>query len=315
MTARLSKLIPIIAGYQSETGSTATDALLTELRELYGDALLATLFYGSCRRSHDHFNGLLDLYLIVDDYANAYPNRRLAWGNRLLPPNVFYHECGNGTRTVRAKYAILSLKDFKRGCSNWFHPYIWGRFCQPTAILDASSEQVRTALTRARAAAVIRFVDAVLPCLPATFTSAELWSRGLDLSYASELRPEKPGQGKKLYLADQDYYNRLTPVAVAAGRFPVSRNPGSETSYTARIPPAYREKARKAWKARSFQGKILSLLRLGKAFTTFHGGPDYIAWKIERHSGITMDPPPGRNHNLSSLGLALWRAWRKQAFR
>ncbi|NPA25398.1 MAG: hypothetical protein GXO34_06195, partial [Deltaproteobacteria bacterium] len=155
----------------------------------------------------------------------------------------------------------------------------------------------------------------VLPCLPATFTSQMLWSLGLDLSYASELRPERPGQGKRLYLADRDYYDRITPVAIGISRFSVSSTPGTEFSFTSKIPSAYRENARKAWKVRSLQGKILSILRLLKAFTTFHGGPDYIAWKIERHSGYAMSPPSGRNHNLLSLGLALWRAWRKQAFR
>ncbi len=39
------------------------------------------------------------------------------------------------------------------------------------------------------------------------------------------------------------------------------------------------------WKLRAILGKILSVLRLMKATTTFVNGVDYIAWKIERHSG------------------------------
>ncbi|NPA24633.1 MAG: hypothetical protein GXO34_02260, partial [Deltaproteobacteria bacterium] len=186
VVTKLDELVSTIATGQTESGSAATEALLAKFRERYGQALRAVLFYGSCRRSQDHFSGLLDLYLIVDTYDNAYQNRWLAWGNRLLPPNVFYLECRVEQQTVRCKYAILTLKDFERGCSKWFHPYIWGRFSQPTVILQSSSERVRTALDQARATATIRLVDAVLPCLPATFTSQMLWSLGLDLSYASE---------------------------------------------------------------------------------------------------------------------------------
>ncbi len=39
------------------------------------------------------------------------------------------------------------------------------------------------------------------------------------------------------------------------------------------------------WPYRRFTGKLWSVARLLKAAFTFTGGADYIAWKIERHSG------------------------------
>ena len=42
------------------------------------------------------------------------------------------------------------------------------------------------------------------------------------------------------------------------------------------------------WKKRRGQGKRLSVLRLIKAAFTFRGGADYLAWKIERHSGVEV---------------------------
>ena len=37
------------------------------------------------------------------------------------------------------------------------------------------------------------------------------------------------------------------------------------------------------------QGKLLHVLRLMKATTTFKGGADYILWKVERHSGVRVE--------------------------
>jgi len=216
----IDQVAEIIAGHQPEASSPATSALLAKLEEVYGTTRLAVLFYGSCLRHHDHFDGLLDLYLIVTSYREAYRGRSLlAAGNHLLPPNVFYLEAEAGGKIVRCKYAVLTLNDFRTGCSRWFHPYIWGRFAQPCALLHCASAEIGQALHRARAAAVVSFCRAVVPCLEPVFTSRELWTTGLALSYASELRPEKPGQGEKLYTTDREYFDRLTPAALAATGF------------------------------------------------------------------------------------------------
>jgi hypothetical protein len=46
--------------------------------------------------------------------------------------------------------------------------------------------------------------------------------------------------------------------------------------------------AAKAWKRFRRRGKALSLLRLAKAATTFAGGADYLACKINRHAGTRI---------------------------
>ena len=53
---------------------------------------------------------MLDFYLIVSDYAEAYGGGWLAPANRLIPPNVFPLE----HRGFAAKYAVLSEADFRR---------------------------------------------------------------------------------------------------------------------------------------------------------------------------------------------------------
>jgi len=70
------------------------------------------------------------------------------------------------------------------------------------------------------------------------------------------------------------------------------------------------------WFVRRLQGKLLSLLRLMKATFTFQGGIDYIAWKLERHTGVAIEVTPKmrRHPLLYSWGL-LWRLYRRKVFR
>ena len=48
--------------------SAALDTLVETLRNRHGDSIAAVLFYGSCLRSGDLLDGIVDLYLIVDNY-------------------------------------------------------------------------------------------------------------------------------------------------------------------------------------------------------------------------------------------------------
>ena len=67
----------------------------------------AVLYYGSTLREARLDGLMLDFYLIVADYAQAFGKRWLATANRLLPPNVFPIEA-NGLAAKYAAYAIYS---------------------------------------------------------------------------------------------------------------------------------------------------------------------------------------------------------------
>jgi hypothetical protein len=53
-----------------------------------------------------------------------------------------------------------------------------------------------------------------------------------------------------------------------------------------------------------------------KGALTFDGGADYVLWKIERHSGVRVDPQ-WRERRLPwlALGAEFLRLYRRQAFR
>jgi hypothetical protein len=52
---------------------------------------------------------------------------------------------------------------------------------------------------------------------------------------------------------------------------------------------------------------------LAKATTTFDGAADYAAWKLHRHTGITLEVTPFRaRHPLLAAPGAAIELWRKR---
>lgn len=290
----------------------AVAALGTALRQRYGAHVLAMLFYGSCRRVHDDAGGIADIYLLVDAPRATGESMLTVFANRILPPNVYYLEIPFDGRTARAKYAVLTLAQFERGTAHWFHSYLWGRFAQPCGLLHAADAAAKQRVTQAIVRAVTTFTRHALPRLPAQFDAETLWTRGLLLSYAAELRSETPDKIRALYAQSATDFDALTRAVAAecgweglpAGQY---RNPATRGKRILSIA---------AWAVRCVYGKLLSVLRLLKASFTFDGGIAYVAWKIERHSGVRLEITPfmQRNPRLGGLG-AFWRTWRRGGFR
>jgi len=238
----------------------------------------AVLFYGSCLRERELEGLMLDFYLIVSDYRSAYGKRWLAFANRLIPPNVFYFEHDG----LVAKYAVLSEGDFYRfNGPETSSVSVWARFAQPTRLVWAADQEARE-----------RVMDAVSRAAPTLLAAAgrrtgekplDWWRRAFTLTYSAELRAERPGRNASVVDADRDRYVRFTGPAADA----IEREP------------------RASWRWRRIEGKALSMLRLAKATATFAGGPDYIAWKINRHAGteIALKPWQRRHPLLAAVSL------------
>jgi len=307
-----SRLQAVIRDQSGRRAPASIAALGEVLRRRFGAHALAVLFYGSCRRSNDDTGDVVDLYLLVDDYRAAYGRCLPALANRVLAPNVYYLEMPFAGRTVRAKYAVMSLRQFERGTARWFHSYLWGRFAQPCGLLYAADETISRRVLQALGQAVVTFAGRTLPRLPAEFDAETLWAQGLLLTYGMELRAERPDKIRALYADSVNDFNDLTrAVAVecgweftAAGR---CRNPATRRE---------RRLSAWSWAVRRAQGKLLSFLRLLKGSFTFDDGIAYLAWKIERHSGVKVEITPfmRRFPRLGAIG-AFWRAWRLGGFR
>ena len=245
----------------------------------------AVLFYGSCLREKKLEGLMLDFYLIVSDYRRAYAKRWLATANRLIPPNVFYFE----HEGLRSKYAVLSQADFAHECSE----QAWtvstaARFAQPARLVWSADEAAADQSTDAVAQAAATLLGWTLPLAPDAKPEA-LWKRAFELTFAAELRAERLGRSAAIVDADPKRYSRFGAAALKLVRPPAQTVP----------------EAREWWRNKQRHGKLYSVARLAKASLTFAGGPDYIAWKINRHAGteIQLKPWQQRHPLLAAVTL------------
>jgi hypothetical protein len=292
--------------------------LVAEIRRQLGPATAAVVFYGSCLR-RESAEGVHDFYAIVDAYRPAYRSRLLAWGNALLPPNVFYLEHPGPGGTLRAKYAVLSSRDLERATSPAaLRTGVWARFCQPARALYVRDDAAREALIRCGTQSVLTALKRIAPLLPSGrdapgATTEELWQRIFHETYSGEMRPETPETIQGLYRADAQRYDRAARAALAeleaSGALRVERD---ADRFAIALPAGVRRRARLAWRVRRPLAKGLYLAQLVKSTLTFGDWLPYVLWKLERHTGTRLEPSPRqRRHPLiwgwPLLFRALWR--------
>jgi hypothetical protein len=315
MTSEPDALERLIADELAAAVPPGAAFMAERIRQRHGDAVRAIVLYGSCLRTGDDQFSLLDFYVLVDTYWRLGTGRLFAGLNALLPPNVYYVKAVAGERTLQAKYAVATLADFARYNSpRTFQPYFWGRFAQPCALVHAADPAAAQAVTAALASAVTTFVQRGLPLVAAPCTVQTLWTTQLTLSYGAELRAERAAIAERLYAAAPQRYERVTCAALARLPFAATFEVADGTTWITARPPAHGAAA--LWRVRAAYGKVLSLLRILKSALTQEGSVDYAIWKVERHSGLKIDPTwRDQRHPLLALGEQVWRMYRKGAFR
>ncbi|MBC8038714.1 MAG: hypothetical protein H7X89_16030 [Rhizobiales bacterium] len=234
-------------------------AMADHVRGLHS-GVMAMLAYGSCLRGTATTDSLIDLYVLTADYSGVSGNPLSRLGCRLAPPNVYYAEWDFEGRSTRAKYAVMPLALFAR----WMkapNPYFWARFAQPSALLFSRDDRAAAAIAQA-----VRTMYGHALALAPDDAPLTVWAKGFAATYGTELRAEASvNRAASLVAAHEDYYRNA--ATLMKDIVPVRAN----------------------WRARRAAGKLWSLARLIKAGFTFVGGADYLAWKIERHSGHRIE--------------------------
>jgi hypothetical protein len=296
------RLLDFMAEELNQPVAAAAQALAEAARDRHAPGSAAVLFYGSCLRQPDAAlsENVLDFYVLVDEYRNAYSSTWLAAANRILPPNAFFFEIPWQGTTLRAKYVVISLKDFERACRRETRNVsIWARFAQPARLVWSRDFAIANRVVQACTEAVLTMLTQVRPLEPDTTDATVLWTRALRETYAAELRAEGADRAQHIVVADLDRYRRLT--AIALERVTTTRS---------------LQEAERDWRKRRMIGKTRHVARLIKDAFTFTDGLDYVMWKIRKHSGVTLPVTDWqRRHPLLAAPALAWRLYRMGAFR
>jgi hypothetical protein len=274
----MTSLDALVAATLAQATPRQIRAMADYVRASHGD-VRAVLAYGSCLRGGAASESLIDLYVLTGDLGGVSSNGVSRLACALIPPNVYYAEMAIEGRRYRAKYAVLPLSLF----AAWMtanNPYFWARFSQPSALVFAASDGDRNRLTAAISIA-IRIMFANARSLSQWGDPLTVWAAGFAATYATELRAEPASRAESIVAANAAYYREAARLLDAAPAIAAN------------------------WPLRRFTGKLWSIARLIKAAFTFSGGADYIAWKIERHSGHRIELSAWQRRHPVIAGLML----------
>lgn len=292
----VSYLAQFVIDEVSRPTPAAVGVVAEVIRQQLGSGVAAILFYGSCLRTGEVENGVLDFYALVDSYRAVFASRVLAGLNALLPPNVFYIEVPYDGKIIRAKYAVISTGQFAYAVSlRSVHAGIWARFCQPVLLAYSRDELARTAVMHALGDAVLTMVLRAVALLPVESETKPLhpealWRCGLQATYRAELRPENSTTIAGLYQAAPERYQQVAHAALRElERHGLLALHGSEDYLHVTMPASRRRRLCRDWRVRSVLAKGLYAVRLLKSALTFGDWLPYVLWKLERHSGVRIE--------------------------
>jgi hypothetical protein len=284
----------------------AVTSLAKQLADRAGGEAVAVLFYGSNLRDA-RLDGVLDFYVLLDR-VGAWPGSRLAaLANAVLPPNVGYFEGQVDETTLRAKFALISLAQFSRGVSpGSLDTTLWARFSQPCCMVWARSDADRHAVTDAVCQAVITAARWAAQLGPERGDALSFWRALFVRTYGAELRVEKGSRSNDIVARDAERYSGLLEHAWHAAGIAFDRT--DDGCLVPALDSSSRHSATRRWQLRQRLGKLLNVLRLIKAGFTFDRAMDYVAWKVERHTGYRIEPSHfQRQHPLLAAPGIYWR--------
>ncbi|MEO8309446.1 MAG: hypothetical protein ABI616_15540 [Pseudomonadota bacterium] len=302
-----------ISGELGRATPAAVTALAENLARRGSGATAAVLYYGSTLRA-DALDGMLDFYVLLDN-VGAWPGSPLAkLANRVLPPNVGYVEFNFQGQVLRAKYAVMSVVQFRSRLGRLsLDTTIWARFCQPVMCPWSRSPRDRDETVNLVSSAVASAARWAVELGPQTAVAEDFWRALFARTYAAELRIEKSGRPQDIVGNAADRYTALLPLALDAAQIRFNLEAGM---LTPALDADHRERAQRSWKLRERLGRPLNILRLLKAAFTFEGAMDYVVWKIERHRGVRIEVSPWQRRFplLAAPGL-YWQLRRRGIIR
>jgi hypothetical protein len=269
------------------------------LARAFGPSTAALIHYGSHAQSSDaRPESALDFFVIVDRYRDAYENlsatvrprysaRTASALAHVLPPNVVSLTTPDGGRTLRAKCAVLSMRDLRRLTSpRAADHFTRGRLFQHVQLVWTRDARSRHEALAALLDARVGTFEWSQPYLPSVFNAESYCRRLLETSFAAEIRPEGGERIAALIAAQREVvlpvYDSLLQWLVESR---IVTREGNVYHLTASASPLRRFYSR-VWFLRS---KARATSRWLKYVALYEGWLDYIVQKIARRSGRTIE--------------------------
>lgn len=292
----------------------AVSRLAQRLAQRAAGGAVAVLFYGSALRD-GALDGVLDFYVLLDR-ASAWPGSNAATlANRILPPNVAYTEETIDGQVLRAKCAVMTLSRFRRAMSpNALDTTLWARFSQPCACVHARSPADRAVVREVVVRAVITAASWAAALGPARADALDYWRCLYARTFELELRVERSSRSDAVVGDAPERYACL--LAPAWRAVDIDFEQAADGGLRPLLDLQARRRASRRWTLRRRIGRPLNILRLLKAAFTFEGAMEYVAWKVERHSGVRLEVAPWQRRFplLAAPGL-YWRLRRRGVLR
>ena len=263
-------------------------------------ALDGLVFFGSRRTGAAKANvwSAYDVFVVVPSYRPFYEAMRrsglsgkeagfLSLISRWLPPTQYSIRFEDSA--VHFKAAVIRTDTLHRETSSRrLDHFCAGRLFQPSRILFARDESLRTALVDDLVSAHAETWGWSRSWLPAAFNAGGYGRNALEVSMSWEIRPEPPGRAEALWAAQEQ---EQTPVfeallsalaargeivpEAAAGRWRLARRVDELETFR--------------WKTYFRRSMIRSTARWLKHVLSFEGWLDYVLRKVNRHGGETVE--------------------------
>jgi hypothetical protein len=282
--------------------SSDTAKLAEFLSGAFGPSTTAVIHYGShAHRSDARPESAHDFFVIVDRYLDAYRSLSATIGTSyspitaailsyILPPNVISVNTLVDAHTLRAKCAVLTLRELKRACSAHARDHFTqGRLFQHVQLVSSRDPVSRSAVIHALLLARARTFEWGRAYLPVRF-DAETYCRVLlETSFSAEIRPEgreridallEAQRGTMLRVYDK-LLQQLTEERILASDGKV---------YSEVHPPGSLYRLRVAMYFR--RSKLRATVRWIKYIALYDNWLEYILEKIARRSGVSLELTP-----------------------
>lgn len=278
----MNVLYDIVISRLSKDNLLEIDFFVGEFLKQNRENILGILFYGSCLRTGTFKDNVADFYIIMSEL----PDKRSIKGllGYLLPPNVYYIEVPFKDSTLRAKYGLFTLHQFRKMSSiNAFQPYLWARLVQPMQLVYVKNNYIKEEIVTSIINASTTMLFNTLPVIKSPFTVRELWIEAFTLTYKSEIRPEKGSHILGIYEINKDYLENITEAILEILPYPIRHQEDGEDRYLVYISPRLRILKKITWWMRIINGKFMSALRLIKSLLTFKNALQYGYYKLSKH--------------------------------